>query len=649
MHPFFEYLLKCVGMSEMAELSIPSNKAKLISYIETKILEANKAYESGTPVMSDADYDSLENELRKLDHKNPLLAQVGSSISSAGKVKHGVPMGSLSKAQSYEDLLKWYKTLGSVSGGCGLLIVSDKLDGISIDLRYKDGSLIQAVTRGDGIYGEDITRNVLAMKGAGSFSQTFTGNIRGEIVITKRDFSTFFKGDSSPRNSAAGAAKRLDTSKAIYCTVICYRVLPSSGHYGSKHDEFAFLNDNGFLTPEWNTFRTIKEVEDYYKYYVDGERETLDYEIDGLVVEVDDNYKALEIGTDPFHPEYAIAYKFPHATAETELLNITWQVGKTGRVTPVGFFNVVNLCGANVSKASLATARFVSEMKLGKDDVVLVSRRNDVIPKIEKVIKHSTGQRFRIPDYCPTCATKLEEEGEYLICPNIVGCRDQVEGMALNWLKKIGVLEWGDAIISELHERNNLDDLSGLYRINEKYLSTIVGDKRARTMIDTLNSKKAIPIHIFVGSLGIKGIGRTITKSIVDFGYDTLEKMYRADYRALNDIPGMGLTRAKDFENGINGARVVIGKMLNLGVTIIGPKSGSLTGKSFCMTGFRDSELAEAIENLGGVVKSSVGQGLTYLVQKDANSKSEKTKKALSYGTKIIDCNDAWNIVKYRW
>lgn len=627
---FFEYLLKLTGFSKIAEMSV--NRIKVL---ESAIRIARDKYYAGTPVMTDMEFDTIEEELKKLSPDSPVLQEVGGEPTGK-KIRHKIPMGSLNKAQSYSELSKWFKSLGN----CGKLMVTDKLDGLSVDLRYEI-TLKQALTRGKDNFGEVITDNVSVMKGLPKSIPNFYGNIRGEIIITKEDHKRHFPDDPNPRNSAAGAAKRLDNSKAKFCTIICYRVYPDSGMFETKEAEFDFLKKSGFAVPNYFIASNVEKVESIYNDYIDHFRESLPYEIDGLVVEVNDNQKALSIGTDLMHPAFAIAYKFPHATGETTLRGIIPQTGKTGRVTPVGTFDPVNLAGAAVAKASLATYSFVRDMDLGPGDVIVVSRRNDVIPKIERVVKKSSNPRFKIPTKCPSCNSSLEQQGEYLVCPNTGICRAQVEGAALNWLKKIGVLEWGDAIMTDLHDSGMLNDISDLYKITESQLSEFVGRKRAKTMIDTLNSKKEIPLHIFVGSLGINGIGRTNAKAIVDAGFDSIEKMLNADEDEIAEIPNMGEIRASDFVSGIHADAKVISKLISRGVIPTSPKFGTLTGKSFCMTGFRDPVLADAIEAKGGVIKSSVGKGLTYLIQKDPNSLSEKTRKAMSYGTTIIGLDEA--------
>ena len=635
------------------ESTLSGSRDSRIDLLTMTMKQATDRYSTGNPIMSDAQYDALELELRKIDPKNALLKTVGAPVkpdktgTGLAKIRHSVTMGSLNKAQSEAEVSSWFRKVSR----SGDLVITEKLDGISVSLIYKNGNLVTAATRGDGTNGEDITRNVTLMRGVKKSIPGFTGEIRGEILILKSDFHNF-PGASNTRNSAAGAAKSIhDNSKCKYCTVICYRVLGKT--FDSKIQELGWLNSNSIPTVGmYYPARSVADIQRIYYNYINEKRASLDYDIDGLVIEVNNNEAALEILQDPSYPEYAIAYKFPHATGITTLRDIEWQIGHTGRITPVGIFDEVNLVGANVSRASLATWSFVKNMGLRKEDKIEVSRRNDVIPKIERVIEHSRLSQFLPPSQCPACNHTTETDGEYIICPNIGVCPAQIEGGISNWLRKVGVLEWGDAIVHELVEQDIVHNISDLYILDVDDLSEIVtsggkrlGEKNARTMIDNLNAKITMPLHVFIGSLGIKGIGRSICKSIVDAGYDTIGKMREAGEYDIQEIPGMGELRAIEFTNGIVERMPIIQALLLNGVKISKPSAGSMKGKSVCMTGFRDAEMTETIESKGGTVKSSVSKDLTYLVQKDASSKSSKSDKAREYGVRVISQDDMWRIL----
>lgn len=365
-------------------------KSKIDRLVDT-IKRARKAYYDGpAPIMDDATYDALEDELRKLDPANPVLAMVGADPTGSGwpKVKHEIPMGSLQKSQTEADLAGWFKSRGVNTPVC----VSDKLDGISIGLRYEHGKLVQGLTRGDGETGEDITRNVLLMQGAvKQLPKTVKGKslpdvvyVRGEVVVKKSDFADHFKGDSNPRNTASGTAKRQsDPAKCKFLTILAYQWLPDGMAPEFKCDEFYSLVEAGFQTAKFKVCKTEDDVLALYQEYIDTARDSLDYLIDGLVVDIDDRDVREGKGTTDGRPKGAVAFKFPHEAKETVLREIRWQVGHSGRITPVAEFDEVVLAGARVRQASLATADRVKKLRLFEGCRILVSRRNDVIPRVE--------------------------------------------------------------------------------------------------------------------------------------------------------------------------------------------------------------------------------------------------------------------------
>lgn len=628
-----------------------------IAQLAKKLQAAKEAYYNAEPIMTDAAFDALEDELRKLDPHHPVLAQVGAKptvkpVKQANgaawvKVRHSVPMGSLYKAQVQVELAAWYKGLPRKPA----LVVSDKLDGLSVSCRYEKGKLVQAATRGDGEYGEDITRNVVQMKGVPSNIPGFSGHLRGEIIVKNSDFARYFPGEANPRNTAAGKAKSLNGDRCNRLTVLFYQVLPSGGPMPTKMAEFRFLESiPGVETPSVYECKDIPTVENVYQKYITKARKELDYEIDGLVVEVDDNFLALEIGGGA-KPDYARAYKFPHGTGEAVLRSVEWQVGPTGRITPVAVFSPVQIAGASIERASLATEGRVLELGLRAGSRVLVARRNDVIPRIEEVIDAGFGKKIQAPQECPVCGYEVAREGEYLLCPNAGACPAQVQGAVSTWLSELGILEWGDAAVEALCSSGVVKDPADLYNLQDWRLADLqlsgrkIGPANARTMIQNLRAKMDLPLHVFVGALGIPMMGKTMCKTLVDAGFDTLESMREASVSELCNVPGMGRAKAEAFVEGLAGRKKVIEKLLKVGVRIKGVAVGAMKGKSVCMTGFRDAAMADEIERQGGSVKSGVSRGLTYLVQKDPKSMSEKSKKAHEYGTEIISIEHMWRLL----
>ncbi len=362
-----------------------ANKAQQLA---DRLQKARNAYYNGVPIITDAAYDTLEDQLRELDRNHPLLAQVG--VPGTDKVAHAIPMGSLNKAQEFSDMSQWYQNLGN-SGVA--LVVTDKLDGASIELVYRNKRLVRAVTRGDGLAGDDVTNNAMIMQGiVKTLPATINGNptpdnvyIRGEVIVTKTDFAKHFTGESNPRNSASGTMKRQSNAeKCRYLTVITYQILTDIGNIANtKAGELQTLSSLGFQVPRWEILTDITKVQALYQEYINAIRDNLNYQIDGLVVEVDgrDTWEAM--GDSNGRPKGSIAYKFPHESKPTILRDIRWQVGNSGRVTPVAEFDAVVIGGRKIEKASLATVRQVKMLKLYKGCKIMVSLRNDVIPRVE--------------------------------------------------------------------------------------------------------------------------------------------------------------------------------------------------------------------------------------------------------------------------
>jgi DNA ligase (NAD+) len=263
-------------------------------------------------------------------------------------------------------------------------LISEKLDGISVSLKYENGKLIQALTRGDGNVGEDITRNVKKMKGVlHELNEDFTGHIRGEIVLFHSDWKTHLSDKANPRNAASGTAKRIDGYKAQHLTVLVYNV--NGKDFDTEDESFQYMTSLGFKTPNYFV-GTIQDVIDSWQKYMDKTRETLDYDIDGLVISVNDRAKQFALGFEGNRPKGTIAFKFEAPEARTILRKVIWQVGDTGRITPVGEFDPVELLGVTVERASLHNVANITKLGIKIGSTILVSRRNDVIPYIEKVI-----------------------------------------------------------------------------------------------------------------------------------------------------------------------------------------------------------------------------------------------------------------------
>jgi len=391
-----------------------------------------------------------------------------------------------------------------------------------------------------------------------------------------------------------------------------------------------------------------------YQYYIEGAREGKPYEIDGLVVAYNSNYAHHKAGMKNHRPAGSIAYKFPHEDQETILNTIHWQIGKSGRITPVAEFQTINLGGAFISKATLHNLHNIRRLAaeagqtgFRSGDLILVSRRNDVIPCVEallEILPNMEQPLLHSPENCPCCGTAIVMDGKYLICPNEDGCIAQTAGQIKRWIKKLGVLGWGDAIIDGLCDQGIINDPADLYLLDPDKAANVSIDGRmigrnAHRFLKDLHSKSVLPLHVFVGSLGIPMIGRSMCKRIVDAGYDTIESISVVTVSELAKIPDLGPAKAEAFAIGFDKKAVLVNKLLKNGVIILPPIPASPVSRSVslsvCMTGFRDPRMVQNIEKLGGTIKSGVSKDLSILVCKDPNSTSSKVIKAKKYGIDV--------------
>ena len=353
--------------------------------LANKITQARIDYYNNQPNVSDKVYDAWSDELRVLDHNHIALTAVGAPIASSEwkKAKHQVPMGSLNKVNAPTEMSDWAKDKSHKDG----LFVTEKLDGLSIELIYEHGKLVQAITRGDGEIGEDITVNVAKMTGVNiDLKIDFNGSLRGEIIMLKSNHKKFFADKANPRNAASGTSKRLDGVGVDKLNILFYQVL-GDVDFKTEVEQFTWLTDHKLAAPNYWVYKTIDQVNKHWRIYQDVNREKLDYDIDGLVIRINDMAKQMALGDKDLRPLGAMAFKFDNECRETTLLGVVWEVGNSGRITPVAILEPVVVCGAEIKRASLHNVKWVEELDLHIGCKVLVSRRNDVIPYVEEKVE----------------------------------------------------------------------------------------------------------------------------------------------------------------------------------------------------------------------------------------------------------------------
>jgi DNA ligase (NAD+) len=596
-------------------------------------------YVKHKPKVSDATFDAWVDELRGLRPKSPQVTGVGAAVKSEWKkVAHEIPMGSLDKVNFPFEMAKWIK-----DNNTGELFVTEKLDGISVALRYENGVFTQGVTRGDGQEGEDITRNVAKMAGVpAKLPKDITAQFRGEIICTLSSLAKNFPEYANPRNTASGIASRLDGTGSEHLTVLVYRVAEGADNLPTRSAQLSWIRKLGFKTP--NSSVTL-DPEPIWEEYQKTTRDKLDYAIDGLVVEINDVAKQEAMGESSGCPNGARAFKFAAPSRESTLRQIDNQTGGAGHITPVAIFDEVNLLGTKVTRASLYNWKYIRDLKLNVGARILVARANDVIPRVTEVVE-GTGSVAEPPSKCPSCGAPTDWDGEYLVCTDTADCPAQTLGRLIRYVKSLNILEWGEAVMERLVAAGMVKNVADLYRLEKLNLADIdrMGEKSAQNLLKTLWAKNPLPIESFFGALSIPGCGESMIRLIVDAGYDTVEKLLAVRTEQLMAIKGLGPVRSKTLSDWFSThGKDVVKDTLSTGLKLKDRVRGGLTGKSFCFTGkseHKRADLEDMVRNAGGTVKGSVGAGLTYLVMADPNSASTKAQAAKKHGTVTISESD---------
>lgn len=636
----------------------PKQRAR-IDELAQRVERYRASYYAGHPEISDAAYDALEDELRALDPTHPVLARVGSSslVTEWEKARHEIPMGSLNKVVNEDELRAWAlrcEELLAKEKHTPVeqdLFVAEKLDGISIEVLYRDGKLVDAITRGDGDWGERITPNVARMKGVPArIRDKGHLSVRGEIILRLSDMKRHFPGVMSPRNMAAGASKRFDGQGAEHCTVMFYDVAEHA-EIPTCRRRFEWLRELGFATPR-AAYGTLSDVIELYKQYGSELRSALDYEIDGLVVYVDSLHAQTLLGDLNRRPRGAVAFKFASPAKVSKVVAIQWDTGPSGRVTPVAIVEPVELAGAMVQRASLHNMANVKSLGIGVGDEVLVSRRNDVIPYVEEVVD-KRGPAATPPATCGVCGAALVTEGEYLLCRN-TSCRALIEGRIHNWIDAIGALEWGDKLIEQVVAAGLVREPLDLYKLKVKDIANLErrGEKIAKKCLDQITSRLPLTLPVFLTALGIENFALQTARLIVSAGYGTLDKVLAAKESDLAAIPGLGAIKAAAIVRGLAARKDEIDRLVAAGIVPVALEAeGPLAGLTFCFTGSGTrprGELTQLVESNGGRVLGSVTKELNYLIIADPSSTSSKAEKARKYGTKLITEEDLDRLLEER-
>jgi len=609
-----------------------------IKDLEIKILKARDKYYNGVTDISDATFDAWIDELKKLDPHNNAVTMIGFSVpvSEWKKEKHLIPLGSLDKVNTPEEITSW--AINSAKNKD--ILVMSKIDGLSLGIQYQNGRAIKGVSRGGGLEGEDLFNNVIKMNGfKNKVSDNFSGTIRCEIVLKNEDHKKYLSSYSNTRNAASGVARRYDGSQSEHLSIIAYQVIGDKS-FPTEVSQIKWLEDNGFEVPKYKLCESAKDVVQFWNEYQSSIRSKIDYDVDGLVCAINDLEFQYDLGETAMKPKGKMAFKFPNETAKSKIKKIDFQVGSSGRITPVVTIDKVKILGVDIERASVYNMAYLQRLELDVGAEVLVCRANDVIPRIEdNLVK--TGTVISAPKNCPVCSGKVEMQGEYLVCTNIDNCEAQQVGKLENWISNLNVLELGETLIQKLFKEGLVKDVADFYTLSIKQLSSLdrMGDKSAENVYKSLHSIKDLTLDIFLGSLSTPNVGINTIKIIMDAGHDTLEKIQKLSENDLQKIKGVGPQKAKSLYESLKLNKVLIEKMFNNGISIKEKVVGKLTGKTFCFTGSANlprKVLESKVTENGGLVKSSVNKELGYLVTNDTDFTSSKAVNAKKFGVKII-------------
>src|SRR5579864_2622229 len=638
-------------------------------------------YVLDNPEISDQEFDRLMQQLKDLEAEHSSLLTPDSPTQRVGgkpregfvKVAHSSPMLSLDNTYSEDELRAWERRVHELSGRKDVDYVCElKLDGMSLALVYEDGALARGVTRGDGSVGEDVTLNIRTvrsiplsidkakLKKAG---MPVNFEVRGELLMPTAAFkklneerernglATF----ANPRNFTAGTVRQLDANVTAQRPLdyFAYMLLQNGRTYFDRHSKtLDALESAGFKVNQHRKLvHSMDEVWDFIRQW-EGKRDSLPYEIDGIVVKVDRTSLQDELGFTGKAPRWAIAYKYAARGGITKLENVRWQVGRTGKLTPVAELTPVAIGGTTVRNATLHNMDEIGRLAVKIGDWVQVERGGDVIPKVAKVIDDESHPRGVIkiepPEKCPVCGTKVartEGEVDYR-CVN-ANCPAKLLGTILHFASR-GVMNidgMGESLVTQLIEHGLVKNVADIYDLTKKDLLSLerFADKSAQNILDEIESSKTLPLERVIYGLGIRMVGERTAQFLAEH-FGSMELLENASVEELQDVGEVGPKIAESIAEffSISANRKLVERLGAAGLALKGKKKErgtKLAGKTFVLTGtlahFTRDEAKKMIEDAGGKVTGSVSKKTDYVVAgADAGSKLDKAKEL---GVKVID------------
>ena len=660
------------------------NISEKIFSLREKLHDHNyRYYVLDDPLISDYDFDIMMKELNDLEINNPEFndsnsptQRVGGEVTKSFSTSiHETPMYSLNNSYSIEDLKDWEKRIKKIIEGPVQYTCELKFDGVSINLLYKNGELVKAVTRGDGVKGDDVTSNIktiptVPLRLRGDFSGEFEA--RGEIVMPIKGFNELnidrinngeepFK---NPRNTASGSLKLQDSKEVSKRPLECLLYSVEDPDLFKNHKEFLENAKNmGFnIYEKYKYSDSIEEIFEFIQYW-EKNRSNLPFEIDGVVLKVNDFFQREILGFTSKFPRWAMAYKYKPENIGTILNSISFQVGRTGSITPVANLDPVNLAGTVVKRASLHNADFIEKMDIRIGDYVYVEKGGDIIPKITKVDKSrrkEDSEKFEFPEYCPECGSKLYRiEGEANhYCLNYNGCKPQIIGRIQHFIsrKALDIEGLGQETVALLVNANLIRNYSDLYDLKFEQIVGLerMAEKSANNLIMGVLESKKIPFERVLYALGIRYVGETVAKKLAKH-FEKIDSIITADFDTLINVDEIGDKIANsiiEFFAQDENLEIVL-KLKSLGLQFEIEESDKnissvFSGKSFVVSGvfknFSRDELKKNIESNGGRISSSISSKTNYLVAGD-NMGPKKKEKAEKLDIKIISESELSNLI----
>ena len=644
-----------------------------------------KYYNQDEPEITDFEYDNLMKELIRLEEENPELKRVDSPSSRVGgkaldkftQITHKIPMLSLSNAYSAQDLRDFDKRVRDINNNGVEYVVEFKIDGLSVGLTYNDGLFDKGATRGNGVVGEDITENLKTVKSIPlNINQDNEVVVRGEVYISKENFENINKSQeeqglqlfANPRNLAAGTLRQLDsklTAKRPLDIFVFNLEYIEGMEFESHSQSLEYLHKLGFkVSPNYKVCNSIDEVIEHIEYWTKN-RDSLEFDIDGMVIKVNNLKQRENMGYTAKSPRWAIAYKFPAEQKKTKLIDIIVEVGRTGTITPTAILEPVRLAGTTVSRATLHNEDYITEKDIRIGDTVLVQKAGDIIPQVVEVIKEErTGDEieFKLPDKCPVCSEPtVRLEGEAAVkCINI-SCPAQIRRGIIHFVSRdaMNIDGLGESIITLLLEKELIKDVSDLYYIKKEDVVGLerMGEKSATNLINSIEKSKSNELYRLINGLGIKYIGVKGAKVLAK-SFNNIDEIINADINQLINLEEFGEIMANSVVQFFREERnlKVIEKLKQSGVNTenITDEDDSIEkifeGMKIVLTGtlptLKRNDAKEMIESRGGKATSSVSKSTTFvLAGEEAGS---KLTKANELGIKVIDEEKFLELIKLK-